>query len=109
MGPRETACQTLRAGQPVAVARGEYDRGGVKGQGFGGEPSQQASHPDPTSSYMAADAPNDVWNIDYKGWFRCGDGDRVDPLTMSDGCSRYLLRCQHVERTGYELTKPVFD
>jgi putative transposase len=59
--------------------------------------------------YIAADAPNDVWNIDYKGWFRCGDGARVDPLTMSDGCSRFLLRCQHVERTGYELTQPVFD
>jgi putative transposase len=59
--------------------------------------------------YIAADAPNDVWNIDYKGWFRCGDGARVDPLTMSDGCSRFLLRCQHVERTGYEFTKPVFE
>jgi putative transposase len=59
--------------------------------------------------YIAADAPNDVWNIDYKGWFRCGDGARVDPLTMSDGCSRFLLRCQNVERTGYEFTKPVFD
>lgn len=59
--------------------------------------------------YIAADRPNDVWNIDYKGWFRCGDGTRVDPLTMSDGCSRYLLRCQHVERIGYELTQPVFD
>jgi putative transposase len=41
--------------------------------------------------YIAADAPNKVWNIDYKGWFRCGDGTRVDPLTMSDGFSRYLL------------------
>ena len=59
--------------------------------------------------YIAADAPNDVWNIDFKGWFRCGDGTRVDPLTVSDGCSRYLLRCQHVERTGYQLTQPVFD
>ncbi len=59
--------------------------------------------------YIDADTPNKVWNIDYKGWFRCGDGTRVDPLTMSDGCSRYLLRCQHVERTGYELTQPVFD
>jgi len=53
------------------------------------------------------DAPNAVWNIDYKGWFRCGDGTRVHPLTMSDGRSRYLLRCQHVERTGFELTQAI--
>lgn len=59
--------------------------------------------------YITADAPNKVWNIDYKGWFRCGDHTRVDPLTVSDGCSRYLFRCQHVDRTGYELTQPVFD
>uniref|UniRef100_Q01QE8 Integrase, catalytic region n=1 Tax=Solibacter usitatus (strain Ellin6076) TaxID=234267 RepID=Q01QE8_SOLUE len=58
--------------------------------------------------YLAADGPNAVWNIDYKGWFRCGDGTRVDPLTISDGFSRYLLRCQHVEQTGYELTRAVF-
>jgi putative transposase len=59
--------------------------------------------------YIDADTPNKMWNIDYKGWFRCGDHTRVDPLTMSDGCSRFLLRCQHVSRTGYELTQPVFD
>jgi transposase InsO family protein len=59
--------------------------------------------------YIDADTPNRMWNIDYKGWFRCGDRTRVDPLTISDGCSRLLLRCQHVSRTGYELTQPVFD
>jgi putative transposase len=59
--------------------------------------------------YIAADAPNDVWNTDFKGWFRCGDGARVNPLTLSDGCSRMLLRCQHVERSGYEDVQPVFD
>ena len=59
--------------------------------------------------YIDPDTPNKVWNIDYKGWFRCGDHTRVDPLTISDGCSRYLLRCQHVARTGYELTQPVLD
>lgn len=40
---------------------------------------------------------NQVWCADFKGWFRCGDGSRCDPLTISDGYSRYLLRCQAVE------------
>src|SRR5262245_15164786 len=30
---------------------------------------------------VQAAAPNDVWSIDYKGWFRVGDGTRCDPLT----------------------------
>ena len=38
--------------------------------------------------------PNQVWSIDFKGWFRTQDGQRCDPLTISDGASRYLLRCQ---------------
>ena len=41
-------------------------------------------------------APNDLWCIDFKGWFRTGDGERCDPLTMSDADSRYLLICRHV-------------
>lgn len=35
--------------------------------------------------------PNDVWTVDFKGWFRTRDGQRVDPLTVRDLFSRYLL------------------
>jgi putative transposase len=59
--------------------------------------------------YAAADGPNAVWCADYKGWFRSGDGTRIDPLTITDSCSRFLLRCQIVERTGYEATQAVFE
>jgi transposase InsO family protein len=34
---------------------------------------------------------NDVWTADFKGWFRTGDGTRVDPLTVRDLHSRYVL------------------
>jgi putative transposase len=34
---------------------------------------------------------NDVWTVDFKGWFRTGDGTRVDPLTVRDLASRYVL------------------
>lgn len=43
---------------------------------------------------IAADAPNDVWSMDYKGWFRVGDGTRCDPLTVNDVFSRASLVCQ---------------
>ena len=41
-------------------------------------------------------AANDAWCIDFKGWFRTGDGKRCDPLTVSDAFSRYLLGLQVV-------------
>jgi len=41
-----------------------------------------------------AAAPNDVWSIDYKGWFRVGDGTRCDPLTVNDVFSRASLECR---------------
>lgn len=39
-------------------------------------------------------AANDLWCIDFKGWFRTGDATRCDPLTVSDAVCRYVL-CTH--------------
>jgi transposase InsO family protein len=52
-------------------------------------------YPTPTGLTQAA-APNDVWCIDFKGWFRTRDGTRCDPLTVTDAFSRYLLCCRIV-------------
>ncbi len=43
---------------------------------------------------VEAHRPNDVWSMDYKGWFRVGDGTRCDPLTVNDVCSRASLECR---------------
>jgi transposase InsO family protein len=59
--------------------------------------------------YAAAGEPNAVWCTDFKGWFKTGDGTRVDPLTITDACSRYLLRCQIVGRTDYIHAQAVFE
>jgi putative transposase len=42
-------------------------------------------------------APNDLWCIDFKGWFRTRDGRRCDPFTATDALSRYLLTVKIVE------------
>jgi len=44
--------------------------------------------------------PNQVWTVDFKGWFRAGNGQRCEPLTVRDLFSRYglvarLLTTQH--------------
>ena len=53
--------------------------------------------------------PNDVWSVDFKGWFRTGDGVRVDPLTVADCASRYLLVCQGLSRPNGAQARPVLE
>ncbi len=43
--------------------------------------------------FAPAEQPNDLWCIDFKGWFRTGNGVRINPLTVADAASRYLLVC----------------
>jgi transposase InsO family protein len=52
---------------------------------------------------------NRVWCADFKGWFKSGDGTRIDPLTISDACSRYLLRSQAVAKTDTERVRAIFE
>lgn len=47
--------------------------------------------PLPPPARTVAQAPNDVWTVDFKGWFRTRDGQRVDPLTVRDLFSRFIL------------------
>src|SRR5882757_8294787 len=54
-------------------------------------------------------AANDVWCMDFKGWFLTGDGSHCEPLTLSDAHSRYLLRCQALPRTDTDHVWPVLD
>lgn len=59
--------------------------------------------------FLGYDSPNDVWCADFKGWFRTGDGCRCDPFTLTDGHSRFLLRCQAVIKPDHMYVKPLFD
>jgi transposase InsO family protein len=54
------------------------------------------------------DAPNAVWCADFKGGFPVG-GERCQPLTISDGFSRYLLRCQALRHSLHRYTQRVFE
>ena len=53
--------------------------------------------------------PNDTWCADFKGWFRTDDGVRVNPLTITDAASRYLIACTGLKRPNFEQVKPVFE
>lgn len=64
-----------------------------------------APHPELLREYSR---PNAVWCSDFKGHFPVG-GKRCHPLTISDGFSRYLIRCEGLRRPLFDYVKPVFE
>ncbi|MGA8629109.1 MAG: IS481 family transposase [Terracidiphilus sp.] len=54
-------------------------------------------------------APNQLWCMDFKGYFSTGDGTRCDPFTITDAHSRYLIRCQIVSRMDLSQVRAVCE
>jgi len=65
--------------------------------------------PPNSKPFSVCDRPNAVWCADFKGWFRTQDGQRCDPLTVSDAYSRMLLCCQGLPRPDYAHVRPAFE
>lgn len=67
--------------------------------------------PDTTVSppFVDCDAPNRVWCVDFKGWFRTRDGVKCYPLTITDAYSRYVLRCEAMTDPDGRGVFAVFD
>ncbi len=80
---------------PAASSIGEL----LKREGLIQARHQRRRTPPYSAPLAHASAPNHVWCADFKGWFRCGDGQRCDPFTVTDAYSRYLLRCRAVPKT----------
>ena len=62
-----------------------------------------------TRPFVDCTEANAVWCADFKGWFLTGDDRRCEPLTITDADTRFLLRCQAVEDTGYQATRSLFE
>jgi transposase InsO family protein len=56
-----------------------------------------------------AERPNHVWATDHKGWFRLGNGERCEPLTIGDGYARYLLGLTAGDSTRGEEARAEFE
>jgi len=54
------------------------------------KPSEKAA-PSPSGHRFERDAPNQLWQMDFKGHMPLADGRRCHPLTMVDDHSRYAL------------------
>lgn len=61
-----------------------------------------------TGPLSTADRPNDVWTVDFKGWWRTRDGRRCEPLTIRDLYSRYILCLRPMARRNTEAVRQAF-
>lgn len=54
-----------------------------------------------------ATGPNDIWTIDYKGWWHTLDRKRCEPLTLRDHFTRYLLALEGMRHIRWEAVQEV--
>lgn len=52
--------------------------------------------------------PNQVWTVDFKGWFLLGNQQRCDPLTVCDRYSHYVLACDARPNQQFKSTLHAF-
>jgi len=60
---------------------------------------------------VMAQSPNDLWTVDFKGWWRTTNGDRCEPLTVRDAASRFVLAIEVGSTTGHfvsQVLEPLF-
>ena len=57
---------------------------------------------------VTATGPNEVWTVDFKGWWRSGDGSRCEPLTVRDAFSRFVLAIT-LTTTSFDAVRPIFE
>ena len=56
-----------------------------------------------------AKACNEVWSVDFKGWWLAHDRSRSEPLTVRDAFSRFVLSTKLLEAKTIELTRSEFE
>lgn len=54
-------------------------------------------------------APNEMWQADFKGDFRMGDGYRCHPLNILDDCSRFNLCIEALTNETFSAVKPIME
>ncbi len=73
-------------------------------------PKRKKRRATPSSQpFSMVTAPNQLWCMDFKGYFLTGVGYRCDPFTITDAHSRFLIRCQAVARMDLAQVSAVCD
>ena len=61
------------------------------------------------SSGRQGQSPNEVWTVDFKGWWRLGEHRRCEPLTVRDEFSRYVLELRAMNNARSQTVREAFE
>jgi putative transposase len=56
-----------------------------------------------------ASAPNEIWTVDFKGWWHGANGQRCEPLTVRDEFTRYVLELRAVADARSQTVRACFE
>lgn len=108
-GPKKLRAQLVREQPEVSVPAASTVGELLKKRGLI-EPRKRRVRPAVEYSPLChAEAPNDVWCVDFKGQFRLRNGRYCYPLTMTDAYSRLLLTCEGLDDTKSVGAQRVFE
>ena len=60
-------------------------------------------------SKVEVEKPNDLWTVDFKGWWYTPSKQKCEPLTVRDQYSRYILSLRGVSNSKTEAIKAEFE
>ena len=69
----------------------------------------RSAEPARVQERLAAAAPNELWTVDYKGWWKTRERERCEPLTIRDSFSRFLLDVRALRGTGEGEARAAFE
>jgi transposase InsO family protein len=108
-GPRKLASK-LRELHPETRWPADSTTGEIlRRAGLTGSRRRRRRAPPTLGGLTVPEAPNMQWAVDYKGWVRLGDGSRCEPLTITDGFSRYLIGLHACSAVGEAEARPAFE
>ena len=90
--PSESACKRLLAKVGLVQTR-----------------QAKAEHTGRLATGRQAQEPNDIWTVDFKGWWKDALGLRVEPLTVRDEHSRMLLEMKILGDSRGQTVRACFE
>ena len=106
-GGRTIRAHLLRVGLDSPCAR-TIDRL-LKRAGFVKSSNRKRRVVLPPEEIVAPQAVNDVWTVDFKGWWLMRNGKRCEPLTIRDEYSRFVLNITALAGTSMKAVQESFE
>jgi transposase InsO family protein len=80
-----------------------------KREGFTKKRRRKAAYAEIQPARIKAEKPNDLWTVDFKGWWWTSKKERCEPLTVRDDCSKNILAIEVPEKGDTGCVKAVFE